>query len=205
MISVLISARPGSAASSVSIVICSSSALPRAQIQPASKRVSSLAAARKASWMRCGRAAEAGFIKRDHEIRTCRRRETLFHERPRLKIVRQGNCAKIMPQRGADPRRRCLHGRDSGAHRDVDVPPARFTFIDRLENGRRQLRNSGIAAETKATWRPSSAKRKAWRARSNSAPCRFGGASARFEREPLEIGAVADKISRIRMRPMLRG
>ena len=70
-----------------------------------------------------------GIIKRNHEISACRRREPLFHARPRLEIVGQGNRAEIMSQGSANPRRRRLHGRDSRAHRDVDIPPAGLPFV----------------------------------------------------------------------------
>ena len=145
MISVLISARAESALASVSIdvfIVLSDRAgknnRRRSGLEASQQRESVMDAARPRG--------RGGVIKRDHEIRGCRRREPVFHQGPGFAIVGQGNRAEIMSQGRANPRRRRLQRRYPRANRDVDVAPVRFAIFDCLENGRRHREYARIAA-----------------------------------------------------------
>ena len=85
-------------------------------------------------------------IKRDDETRARRRIEPSFDQLPRLEIVRERQCAKIMAERRADPRCDREHGGDSRHDGQVELAPALRSGFDGFADRGRHGEDAGIAA-----------------------------------------------------------
>ena len=136
-----------------------------------------------------------------HEPRRRRGAQPRLDRLPGLQVVRQRERAEVVPERRPAARRDRQHRRHPRHHRDLEPPPGLRPRLDRLADRRRHREDPGIAARHQRHPPPAGRERQR-RPRPAELLAVVGGMRRlrRPERQPREIGPVAEDVRRRRHR-----